>query len=140
MSARLLLGVATALTGACIAVPATSMAPATLAVRLLIDPPRDIRAVTADGDSLLFRDAAELLGRVLWETDDSITVMVTTVRRAAAESPSGVKSGTVVALRRDPTVRVEVISEHPRTVEHAVTAVSLGLILLLLFLARGIEG
>lgn len=133
MSARLLLGGAIALTGACIAVPVTPMAPATPAVRLLIDPPRDVRAVTADGDSLVFRDAAELLGRVVWETDDSITVMVTTVRRAAAESPSGVKSGTVVALRRDPAVRVEVISEHPRTVEYAVTGVTVGLILLALW-------
>ena len=95
---------------------------------------------TADGDSLPLRDAAELVGRLEREPDDSIAVMVTTVRRAGAESLSGVKPGTVVAVRLDSTVRVEVISGNPQAVERTVTAVTVGLVLVLLYLAVSFVG
>jgi len=111
------------------------MAPAKPAVRLVFDPARDLAAVTADGDSVVLRGVAELVGRVVRDSADTIAVMITTIRRDGAESPSGVASGTVAAVRRDSIVRVEVISQHPQAVEIGVTAVTIGLLLSLLYFA-----
>lgn len=133
MSPRIVLGLLVA--SCCACVPWTSTAPATPAVRVLLDPSRDLAAATAEGDSVVLRAVAELVGRVVWDSDDTITVMVTAVRRDGAESESGVASGTVAAVGRDSTVRVEVISGRPQTVEIGITAVTLGLLLTLLYLA-----
>lgn len=114
------------------------MAPAKPAVRLLLDPPRDVAAITADGDSVVLRGVAELVGRVVRDSADTIAVMVTTVRRVRAESPSGVASGTVAAVARDSTVRVEIISRHPQTVEIGVTALTLAAIAALIAIAMAL--
>lgn len=116
------------------------MAPNRPAVRLLIDPPRDLVARTADGDSLPLSDIAEVVGRVVGDSPDTIAVMATSVRRAGAESSAGVPSGSVVAVRRDSTVRVEVISAHPRAVEVVITVMTGVLLVSLLVYASTLGG
>ena len=115
------------------------MAPDRPAVRLLIDPPRDLVARTADGDSLPLGDIAEIVGRVIGDSPDTIAVMATSIRHPGAESSTGVPSGSVVAVRRDSTVRVEVISAHPRAVEIGITVVT-GVVLVSLLVYASMLG
>ena len=138
MITRCALGLALVLGSAC--VPWTSMAPDKPAVRLLLDPPRDLVARTADGDSLPLGDIAEVVGRVVGDSSDTIAVMATTVRRAGAESPSGVPSGSVVAVRRDSTVRLQVISAHPQAVEIGITVLTGVVLAIMLVYASTLGG
>jgi hypothetical protein len=79
---------------------------ASMVVRVSFPVPRDIRARTVAGDSILLAEVREIQGTVISAQRDTIHIRIGSMRGPWGNF-SGLPEGTVAAVSRDASVRVE---------------------------------